>query len=168
MKQSIRNFFGLKKEYPVSFYLNDFIYRKILQNNKGVNWPVHFTSTVIFPQRITKGIHVFPGDSPGNYIQAVNGIIIGDHTNIGPNVSIISANHDPQNNKIHLASPPIIIGKHCWIGTGAVILPGVQLGDRTVVGAGAIVTKSFTEGHCIVAGNPAKIIRLIAKQGDLH
>ncbi len=48
----------------------------------------------------------------------------------------------------------------------AVILPGVTLGDHTVVGAGAIVTKSFPDGHCIIAGNPAKEIRKIDLSAD--
>ncbi|MEQ1824103.1 MAG: DapH/DapD/GlmU-related protein, partial [Fimbriimonadaceae bacterium] len=47
----------------------------------------------------------------------------------------------------------------CWIGMNAVVLPGVTLGDRTVVAAGAVVTKSFPEGWCIVAGVPAKLLR---------
>lgn len=55
----------------------------------------------------------------------------------------------------------VVIGSNCWIGMNAVILPGVVLGDRTIVGAGGIVTKSFPNGHCIIAGNPAKIIRTI-------
>ena len=51
--------------------------------------------------------------------------------------------------------------KNCWIGFNAVILPGVILGDNTIVGAGSIVTKSFESGHCVIAGNPAKIIKYI-------
>jgi len=91
----------------------------------------------------------------------VNGIEIGDYTNIAPGVGIISANHDPVDNDKHLPSPPIKIGKHCWIGINAVILPGVILGDYTIVGAGAVATKSFEEGYCIIAGNPAKLLRKI-------
>ena len=53
----------------------------------------------------------------------------------------------------------IIIGKKCWIGMNSVILPGVVLGDHTIVGAGAVVTKSFVDGNCVIGGNPARIIR---------
>jgi len=54
---------------------------------------------------------------------------------------------------------PIKIGKNCWIGTNSTILPGIELGDRTIVGANTVVTKSFSEGNVIIAGTPAKIVR---------
>ncbi len=53
------------------------------------------------------------------------------------------------------------IGEKCWIGMNSVILPGVTLGTNTIVGADSIVTKSFPEGFCVIAGNPAKIIKAI-------
>ena len=74
------------------------------------------------------------------------------------NVGIVSANHSLVDHRLHDKST-VVIGKYCWIGMNAVILPGVQLGDHTVVGAGAVVTSSFTEGYCLVAGNPAKKVR---------
>ena len=55
----------------------------------------------------------------------------------------------------------IVLGEQCWIGMNSVILPGVKLGIHTIVGAGSVVTKSFEDGFCIIAGNPAKIIRKI-------
>ena len=97
------------------------------------------------------------------YINAVNGVEIGDYTNLGPAVGIISANHDFINNEIFSAAPPVVIGKHCWIGKGATILPGVTLGDFTIVGAGAIVTRSF-EGYAVIAGNPARKLRDLDQQ----
>ena len=152
-------FLGLRPEMGVGFYLRDFWFRKVLRQNADASWAVHYTSTLIDPKKIRRGKGVYPGDSPGNYIQAINGITIGDYTNIGPNVGIISANHDPLDNQKHLPCPPILIGKFCWIGMGAVILPGVQLGDNVIVGANSVVTKSFEQGHCIIAGNPAKVIK---------
>lgn len=129
--------------------------------NSNVRWPVHFTTTVRSPRRVRLGRETFPGDSPNCYIQANNGIEVGDYTNLGPGVGLISANHDPLDNSKHLPAPPIRIGRNCWIGMNAVILPGVTLGDRTIVGAGAIVTKSFPEGNCVIAGNPARVIRTL-------
>lgn len=53
----------------------------------------------------------------------------------------------------------MIIGENCWIDMNSVVLPGVMLGPRTTVGAGAVVTKSFPEGHSIIAGNPAHVVK---------
>jgi acetyltransferase-like isoleucine patch superfamily enzyme len=68
------------------------------------------------------------------------------------------------NNNVHVKTAPIIIGRFCWMGMGAVILPGVSLGDFTIVGAGAIVTVSFPEGHCVIAGNPARVIKQLNRK----
>lgn len=126
-----------------------------------VPWPVHFTSTIRGARRVRLGRATFPGDSPNCYIQAINGIEIGDHTNLGPGVGLISANHDPVANERWLKAPPIRLGRHCWLGMNAIILPGVTLGDYTIVGAGSVVTKSHPDGHCILAGNPAKVVRML-------
>lgn len=95
----------------------------------------------------------------GNYFQGVGTITIGRGTYIAMNVGMITANHREDDPSRHAAPKPICIGEACWIGMNAVILPGVTLGNHTVVGAGAIVTKSFPDGYCVVAGNPAKLIR---------
>ena len=162
--QQIRALFGLRKEMSAGFYITDFIFRKLLRQNKGVGWAVHHSSTIHCPDNIKRGKDVFPGDSPGVYINAINGIHIGDYTNIGPNVGIISANHDNVNNEDHIIEPPIKIGKFCWLGMGTVVLPSVELGDFTIVGAGAIVTKSYPEGYCVIAGNPARIIKHLNRE----
>jgi len=161
LKERIGSWLKLRPEYGFSFYICDFFFRKILRQNKGVTWPIHYTSTIRCPEKLILGEGVFPGDSPGNYINAMNGIEIGDYTNLGPNVGLISSNHDFNQNEKVVFAPPIVIGKNCWIGMGAVVLPGVRLGDNTIVGAGAIVTKSFEEGYCVLAGNPASIIKRI-------
>lgn len=150
---------GMKPDLSLGFYLTDFFFRKILRQNAGVTWPIHFTSVIHSPEKIVRGKNVYPGDSPGNYISARAGIIIGDYSNIGPNVGLISANHDPIDNAKHLPSEPMRIGKFCWIGMGVIILPNVELGDFTVVAAGAIVTKSFPEGYCVIGGNPARVLK---------
>ena len=154
----------MRREMSVGFYFTDFLFRKILRQNSAVNWAVHHTSTVHCPEKIIKGKNVYPGDSPGVYINAFNGVTVGDYSNIGPNVGIISSNHDLVNNDAHVAGDPIVIGRFCWLGMGAVILPGVRLGDFTIVGAGAIVSKSFEDGYCAIGGNPAKIIKYLNKE----
>ena len=71
----------------------------------------------------------------------------------------MSGNHDAYDLRRQTSGKPVIIGKYCWLGMNCMVLPEVVLGDFTIVGAGAIVTKSFEEGYCVIAGNPAKIIK---------
>ena len=163
MKNFIQKIFGLRKDVGLNFYWANFFFRHILRQHTNVPWAVHHTSTVHYPKNITKGKNVFPGDSPGNFIDARNGISIGDYTNLGPNVGIISANHNLIDNSKYDDANPINIGAFCWIGMNSVVLPEVKLGDFTIVGAGAVVTQSFTEGYCVIAGNPAKIIKQLDK-----
>ncbi|MBC3758083.1 sugar O-acetyltransferase [Hyunsoonleella sp. SJ7] len=88
---------------------------------------------------------------------------IGDNTMFGPNVQIYTATH-PLEHKARNSgkefAKPINIGKNVWIGGSAVLCPGVSIGNNVVVGAGAIVTKSFPD-DVFIAGNPAKIIKTI-------
>ena len=132
------------------------------QNNKKARFPINQHCVAVEPQNI-----LFDPDDLNNfqsfgiYFQAIGTITIGKGTYIGPNTGIITANHDPEDPENHLEPKPVVIGEKCWIGMNSVILPGVTLGTGTVVGAGSIVTKSFPEGHCVIAGNPAKIIRTL-------
>jgi acetyltransferase-like isoleucine patch superfamily enzyme len=139
--------------------------QKILNHggNKHVYWPVSTTSQVVDYQNIIVGVDAYPGIMGGCYIQGKGGIEIGDYTQIAPNVVIVSANHDVYDSRKHI-SEKITIGKYCWLGAGCKILPGVKIGDFTVVGAGAVVTKSFPEGHCIIGGVPAKKIKELEKE----
>ncbi|HAN39763.1 MAG TPA: acyltransferase [Chitinophagaceae bacterium] len=146
---------------PITF---DIWYHQFVEGkNTAAYWPIHPTSTVSNPKNIYCGIETCPGYSPGNYIQAIGKIYIGDYTQIAPNVGIISANHDLYDNSKHIIKD-VYIGKYCWLGMGCIILPGVVLGDYTIVAAGAVVTKSFEEGYCIIGGNPAKKIKTLEKE----
>ena len=168
MKKMIQQLFGLRKDVGVNFYIADFFFRKILRQNADVKWAIHFTSKINFPDKIIRGKNVFPGDSPGNFIDAYNGIEIGDYTNIGPNVGIISTNHHAVNNAILTDAPPVRIGRFCWIGMNAVILPGVELGDFTIVGAGSVVTKSFPDGFRVIGGSPAQVLKELDKNACIE
>ena len=88
---------------------------------------------------------------------AAGGITIDDGAMIGPNVRIVTDNHDFDNRMV-LRCKPVHIGRNAWIGVGAIILPGVTIGENAVVAAGAVVTKDV-EANTIVGGNPAKIIK---------
>ncbi len=92
-------------------------------------------------------------------------IYVGDYTLIGPNVTIATAGHpiDPDlREKAYQFNRSVKIGKNCWIGAGAVILPGVTIGDNTVIGAGSIVTKDIPSG-VVAVGNPCKVLREIGE-----
>ncbi|HCT63584.1 MAG TPA: acyltransferase [Erysipelotrichaceae bacterium] len=130
--------------------------------NKGVPFPVSPRSTVAGYANIefhVDDLNNFQG--MGCYFQAfgTGKIKIGKGSLIAPNVGLITTNHNPRNPEFHIDSKDIIIGEKCWIGMNSVILPGVKLGENTTVGAGSVVTKSFEEGQCIIAGNPAKLIK---------
>lgn len=143
-----------------------FIFQKILGFNRSVPWPVHFTSTVSGHQYISIGINTAPGASLGNYIFAKEDspISVGDFTTISSNVCIGSFNHDINNISQYVTKGGIFIGRYCWIGANAVVLSGVNLGDHTVVAAGAVVTHSFEDGHVVLAGNPARVIKKLNKE----
>lgn len=92
-------------------------------------------------------------------------IYVGDYTLIGPNVTIATAGHpiDPElREKAYQFNRSVKIGKNCWIGAGAVIVPGVTIGDNTVIGAGSIVTKDIPSG-VVAVGNPCKVLREIGE-----
>lgn len=128
--------------------------------NQDVPWPVSGCSRVICPENVSfhpDDLNNFQGI--GNYYQGNGRIEIGRGTYIAMNVGIITANHDLNNLNCHQEAKPVVIGEQCWLGMNSVVLPGVTLGDGTIVGAGSVVTKSFPEGHCVICGNPAKKIR---------
>ena len=90
-------------------------------------------------------------------------VIIGDNCFIAPQVGIYTATHpinSDERNKGLEYGKQVTIGNNCWIGGHAVINPGVTLGDNVVVGAGAVVTKSFGS-NVVIAGNPARVIKNI-------
>lgn len=93
--------------------------------------------------------------------QDQGGIWIGNDCLIGHNVVLATLNHDMNPERRWICIPkPIILGNKVWVGSNAVILSGVTIGDNTVVAAGAVVTKSFP-ANVVVGGVPAKIIKYI-------
>jgi len=90
-------------------------------------------------------------------------IYVGSYTMFGPNVTVATASHpiSPEHRKQdYQYNMPVHIGSNCWIGAGAIILPGVTIGDDTIIGAGSIVTSDIPP-DVIAVGNPCKIMRKI-------
>lgn len=96
---------------------------------------------------------------PGCLFMSAGGITIDDDVQIAANVQLISNNHDLNERRV-IVCKPIHICRRAWIGAAATILPGVTIGENSVVGAGSVVTHDV-EPDTIVAGNPAKLIRRI-------
>lgn len=91
-------------------------------------------------------------------------VYIGADTFIAPGVCIACAGHGvhPSERMILETAKPIHIGKKVWIGANAVILPGVHIGDGSIIGAGSVVNKDIPE-NVIAAGNPCRVIREITE-----
>ena len=91
----------------------------------------------------------------------VASIAIGDDVQIGPNVQLLTPTHpiDPDARRAKWeAAEPIAIEGNVWLGGGVIVLPGVTIGENTVVGAGSIVTKDLS-ANVVAAGNPARVVR---------
>jgi maltose O-acetyltransferase len=93
-------------------------------------------------------------------------VTIGSRTMFGPNVQIYTATH-PMNHNVRASglenAKPIVIGDDVWIGGSAVICPGVTIGDRSVIGAGSVVTKNIP-ADVFAAGNPCRVIRSLKEE----
>jgi maltose O-acetyltransferase len=90
-------------------------------------------------------------------------VTIGDDVNIGPNVQLLTPTHPvaagPRREKWE-AALPITIGNNVWLGGGVIVLPGVTIGENTVVGAGSVVTRDLP-ANVVAVGNPARVIRKV-------
>lgn len=155
----IPGFVGIFLRYPVY---------KLLFRRLGGLPIIQRRVTIVHTHRLTVGKHF--GVNSGTYINALGDITIGDYVLIGSNVTISSGRHE-----IDGAEPPVFarpstplpihIEDDVWIGAGAVIMPGITLAKGSVIGAGAIVTKS-TVSYGVFAGIPAKLIRMRVQEPD--
>lgn len=137
------------------------VFRSFKLRKRGIRFPVSKLTRVSNGRNLefdVSSLNVF--QQPGCFFQNYEAkITIGKDVHMAANVGVITQNHNPANPNEHLPGKDVVIGDGCWIGMNAVILPGVKLGPFTTVGAGAVVTHSFEEGHCVIAGNPARMIR---------
>ncbi|WP_036913057.1 DapH/DapD/GlmU-related protein [Prevotella sp. FD3004] len=107
----------------------------------------------------------------GNYTRIglhntiIGPVTIGHHVNLAQGITVTALNHKFENPDIRIdeqgvSTKPVVIGNDIWVGANAVILPGITIGDHSVIAAGAIVTKDVPP-HSLVAGIPAKVIKQI-------
>jgi len=114
------------------------------------------------PFQVDYGYNIYLGDSVfmnyGCVVLDICPVRIGDNTQIGPHAQILSADHpraaETRDTGLEFGQP-ITIGRNVWIGGGAIILPGVTIGDDAVIGAGSVVTRDVA-ARATVAGNPAR------------
>lgn len=135
-------------------------------HGRGLPWPVSSQGT--FSRNIDfeiDDLNLFQG--PMHYQAFGNARIrFGKGTYVARGAAIITTNHDLNNPEIHSDPKDVEIGESCWLGTNAVVMPGVTLGPHTVVGANAVVTKSFPDGYCMLAGVPARKIKELHKKNE--
>lgn len=127
--------------------------------------PIDKSTTVFVPFHTNFGKHIKIGKNvfinhACSFLD-LGGITIEDDVLIGPRVNITTENHpvEPSERK-NLDLRPVLVKKGAWIGAGATILPGVTIGQNSIVAAGAVVTKDVPD-NSIVGGVPAKLIRTI-------
>lgn len=128
-------------------------------------------SFVLFPPFYSDcGINIKVGKNvfinSGCCFQDQGGIEIGNGTLIGQQVVIATLNHGEEPmHRADMIPKSVHIGENVWIGCKVTILPGVKIGDNSIIGAGAVVTKDIP-ANCIAVGNPAKVKREIKKEGE--
>ncbi len=90
---------------------------------------------------------------------------IGDYTLFGPGAQVLTPLHpfDAQERRMRELGKPIEIGSDVWVGGGAIILAGVRVGSRSIIGAGSVVTRDVPEG-VLAAGNPCRVVREVGEQ----
>ncbi|CZF80177.1 Maltose O-acetyltransferase [Grimontia celer] len=160
--------------YDRAFFINkvgvgkllvNFIVQRLFRVNHQINVSVNFTSTFIgdkveFDRNDINTLVSF-SSSGSLYIQSLNGITLGKGLLLAPGVKIISGNHSFDDSRKTINTNRIIIGDNVWIGANAIILPGVNIGNNCIIGAGSVVTKSFDGSGLVIAGNPARVIKKI-------
>lgn len=156
-KEQAQLAFRLNHTMPMTDEYNELLRQLFPTMGEGsrVNTPL----TVVRAHNVKIGRNVVVMN--GCLMMSAGGITIDDEALIAANVQLISNNHDLENRMI-ITCKPVHICRRAWIGAGSTILPGVTVGENSVVGAGSVVTHDV-EPNTIVAGNPARLIKRIER-----
>lgn len=142
------------------YFIRDLWYRAVLKK-LGKNGFIDYGVYIRYPFKVSIGDNVWINRNcslyPSAQIKEAE-IVIGNNVAIGPETSLFSAGHDHRQINLPDIARTIRIGDHVWIGGKSIILPGVEIGEGAVVGAGSVVTKNVAP-YTIVAGNPARMIK---------
>lgn len=141
--------------YAPSHRLRNFFYRRAgmtLPRSSSIHWRAEFYA----PEQIVIGEHTVVGDSA--FLDGRSGLRIGANVNLGSHVSIYTRQHDIDAPDFAEVGAPVEIEDYAYIGSHAIVLPGVTIGRGGVVGAGSVVTKDVAP-FTLVAGVPARFVR---------
>ena len=158
----IKKLFTLFQRIQYRFYNVQAYYYSILFMSCGENLKFYGKVNIKNPKNIKVGNNVSFND--GVYLNGLGKIEIGNNVSISALSIIVSTGLDPKSleHKKEHKNKKIIIGNNVQIGAGAIILSGVMINNNVIVGAGSVVTKNVTD-NCIVAGNPAKLLRYLPR-----
>lgn len=160
--------FGESDVHKMMDFIKSWKFKRVIKRlaHKGKNFKCFGEISIINPEGIHIGDNINVND--GVILNATKStIIIGNNVTLSSRVQVLSASYDVETflqggeNARNHTYAETIIGDNVWICSGAIILPGVSISDHVVVGAGSVVTKDITEPWCVVAGNPAKIIKIV-------
>lgn len=152
-KEELEYMFRLNHTVPMTPEYDEIVDRLFPVKGEGSVVMAPISGVRFHNVKIGKRVYI----NSGCLMMSAGGITIGDDTQIAANVQLISNNHDLKDRQV-ITCKPIVIGKNVWVGAGATILPGVKIGDNSVVGASSVVTKDVPS-DTVVAGNPARFIK---------
>jgi len=143
-------------KFPLIFPPFKWLVRRFLKHCENVDFYPGFTSLYgnIHAKNVFLGDTVFFDYAP---------VYIGEKTMFSYDNMVITSSHQYKSDITVTEAEPIYIGKNVWISTRCIILGGVKIGDNTVIGSGSVVTHNIP-ANCLVAGNPARVIRQINKR----
>lgn len=134
-----------------------FLYRQIFHVSIGTASSIHRCCRFYRPSGVTIGAHSVVNRNV--LLDGRTGLHIGNNVSVSEGAAILTLEHDPNSPTFDLRGAPVVIGDRVFVGVGAILLPGISVGEGAVIAAGAVVTHNV-EPYAIVGGAPARQIGL--------